>query len=95
MACQKHTLCQARRTCLTRQPRIGSGNRRALSLCRDGGDDVLKRGVGVAVFNLTGSGVRMTAAAVFEHQFADIRLRRAIQNRFADRKHGILLFHAP
>ena len=55
----------------------------------------LQHGLRLLVLNLACSGVRVAAAAVLQHQFSDIRPRRAVQDGFAHRKHGVLLLHAP
>ena len=58
-------------------------------------DELGEDGVGVLVVDLAGAGGVVAAAAVLEHQLADVGLRRAVEDRLAGGEDGVLLLEAP
>ena len=55
-------------------------------------DKLFQRGICFIIVNLAGSGIGMSAAAIFKHQLPDIGFGTPVENGFTDR---ILLFQAP
>src|SRR4051812_27210952 len=51
--------------------------------------------LGLVVVDLAGAGRLVAAAAVGEHQLADVDLARAVEDRLAHREDGVLLLEAP
>ena len=84
---------------LTKSPRTSEASlasRRARSAVRSNLRNQLgEGGVGLVVVDLTGAGRMVAAAAVGEHQFADVGLAAAVKNGLAGGEDGVLLLEAP
>src|ERR1051326_3502379 len=50
---------------------------------------------GSPILDLAGPGPLMTAAAILEHQFADMHVAGPIENRFTDSKNRVLVAFTP
>src|SRR4051812_31495434 len=61
----------------------------------DARDELAEHALGVLVRDLARAGRVVPAAAVLEHQRADVRARGAVDDRLARREHGVLLLEAP
>src|SRR3954447_19129479 len=78
-------------------PGLYAARRRALRLAVrvDLGDELAEDALGVGVGNLAGAGRAVAAAAVLEHELADVGLGAAVQDRLARREDRVLLPQAP
>src|SRR4051794_3071144 len=81
-----------------RPARLSAASRRSkspLTVGRDDPDELLLHARGILVLDLARAGRLVAPAAVLEHQRADVRARRAIEDRLADGEHRVLLLEAP
>src|SRR5262245_50053475 len=66
-----------------------------LAVAGDAADELAEHALGVLVLDLAGAGRLMAAAAVLEHQLADVGAAAAIDDRLAGGEHGVLPAQAP
>src|SRR3954453_22860630 len=66
-----------------------------LAVLVDALDELAEHAHGVLVLHLAGAGRLVAAAAVGEHQLADVRAAAAVEDRLAGREHRVLLLEAP